>query len=42
MQKQVTKLSFEGENIYVGNDTHKKTWKVALYHEDTYSKSFTQ
>lgn len=42
MQEQGTKFNFEGEDIFVGIDTHKKTWKVALYHEDTYLKTFTQ
>lgn len=39
---QVTKLDFAGEQIYVGIDTHKKSWKVALYHKETYLKTFTQ
>lgn len=42
MQKQITKLDFNGENIYVGIDTHKKNWKVALYSDDIALKSFTQ
>jgi len=42
MLEQDTKLKFSGEDIFVGIDTHKKTWKVALYHTDTYLKTFTQ
>ena len=40
--KQITKNSFEGEDIYVGIDTHKKNWKVALYHKELSLKTFTQ
>ncbi|MBK8982640.1 MAG: IS110 family transposase [Ignavibacteria bacterium] len=29
--KQVTKLSFKGQSIYVGMDVHKKSWKVSLF-----------
>lgn len=39
---QSTKFSFEGEEIFVGIDTHKKNWRVALYHNETALKSFTQ
>lgn len=39
---QIKKLNFEGENIYVGIDTHKKNWKVALYHDEIALKTFTQ
>lgn len=40
--RQMSKLNFEGENIYVGIDTHKKNWKVALYHDETALKVFSQ
>ena len=40
--EQFTKLNFEGENIYVGIDTHKKNWAVALYHDDTSLKTYSQ
>lgn len=39
---QITELNFNGETIYVGIDTHKKNWKVALYHNETALKVFTQ
>lgn len=42
MQAQGTKLNFEGENIYVGIDTHKKDWRVALYTDDIALKTFSQ
>jgi len=38
---QVTKLSFEGETIYVGIDTHRKQWRVATYHDETVLKNFS-
>ena len=40
--EQFTKLNFEGENIYVGIDTHKKNWRVALYHDETSLKTYSQ
>jgi len=33
---------FEGENIFVGIDTHKKSWKVSIYHDEMELKTFTQ
>lgn len=41
-KSQSSKFNFEGENIYVGIDTHKKSWKVGIYHEDIALKSFSQ
>jgi len=42
MQKQGTKINFNGQNIYVGIDTHLKSWKVALYHDEIALKTFSQ
>ena len=42
MQTQVNDLNFNGENIFVVIDTHKKNWKVALYSNDIALKTFTQ
>lgn len=42
MVEQRTKLSFKGEQIFVGIDTHKKNWKVSLYHQQTSLKAFSQ
>lgn len=42
MQTQDNDLNFNGEKIFVGIDTHKKNWKVALYSNDIALKSFTQ
>ncbi len=35
-------INFKGETIFVGIDTHKKSWKVALYHNDISLKTFSQ
>lgn len=42
MQAQGSKSNFKGENIYVGIDTHKKNWRVALYSNDIALKTFSQ
>lgn len=42
MQTQGTKIDFNGQNIYVGIDTHLKSWKVSLYHDDIALKVFSQ
>ena len=42
MQTQVNKLNFTGQDLYIGLDTHKKNWKVALYHNDLALKTFVQ
>ena len=42
MKPQVTNLNFEDTTIYVGIDTHKKNWKVALYTDQIALKTFTQ
>jgi transposase len=41
-KEQSTKFNFNGEQIFVGIDTHKANWKVALYHKDTSLRTFTQ
>ncbi len=42
METQVNKLDFTGQNIYVGMDTHKRTWKVSIVHDEVILKTFTQ
>lgn len=44
MQTQNTKQSpdFSGQNIYVGIDTHYKTWMVSIYSEEFELKTFGQ
>jgi len=33
MQVQSNKLNFEGQNIFVGIDVHKKDWTVCIFSE---------
>lgn len=40
--KQVKTLSFAGQNIYCGIDTHKKNWAVSIRDESNELRSFTQ
>jgi transposase len=42
MEAQVTKIDFTGQNIYVGFDARKKSWRVTVMAEDTIYKTFTQ
>jgi transposase len=42
MDTQVTKIDFTGQNIYVGFDAHRKSWKVTVMAEDIVYKTFTQ
>jgi transposase len=42
MQTQVRTLDFTGQNIYTGIDTHKKNWRVSIYSDELYHKSFHQ
>lgn len=39
MQKQVTKLDFTGKDIFVGIDTHKKSWNITVM-MGVFSKTF--
>jgi transposase len=42
MQLQNNTLNFAGQNIYVGLDTHLKSWKVTIMHEKIVHKTFVQ
>lgn len=42
MQTQIRNLDFTGQNIYAGIDVHKMSWKVSVYSEDLYHKTFNQ
>jgi transposase len=42
METQVNKLDFTGQNIYVGMDTHKKSWRVSIVHDEVILKTFNQ
>ena len=42
MEKTVTKLDYSGQNIYIGLDTHLKSWKTTIRVGDTFYKTFSQ
>ena len=42
MQKNNTKVDFSGQDIYVGLDTGKKSWKVTILTKEFEHKTFTQ
>ncbi|GHT71652.1 IS110 family transposase [Bacteroidia bacterium] len=42
MQVQRKQLNFEGQNIYVGIDVHKKQWNVSIMSEQLEHKTFSQ
>jgi transposase len=42
MLSKNTKLDFTGENVYVGLDVHKNSWKVTIQMDELVYKTFTQ
>jgi transposase len=42
MQTQGSKLDFSGQNIYVGIDTHLKSWRVTILADRILHKTFSQ
>jgi len=42
MQRKNTKLDFTGQEIYVGLDTGKKSWKVCILTKELEHKTFSQ
>jgi len=42
MQNKGKQLNFSGQNIYIGLDTHLKSWKTTIRVEDTFFKTFSQ
>jgi len=42
METKVNKLDFTGQSIYAGLDVHKKDFKVAIFGEQMFHKTFTQ
>lgn len=42
MEAQIKKIDFTNQNIYVGFDVHKKSWKVTIMAENVFHKTFTQ
>lgn len=42
MQRTRKDISFEGQNIYVGIDTHLRSWAVTILTENSFHKKFSQ
>jgi len=42
MHSQRNKLDFTGQNVYIGFDVHKKSWKVSILLEKLFHKTFSQ
>lgn len=42
MQTQSSTFDFTGQNIYIGIDTHLKSWKVTVMIDPYYKKTFSQ
>ncbi len=42
MNNKITNLDFSGKNIYVGLDTHLKSWKTTIIVEGTFYKTLSQ
>lgn len=40
--KEVSKLDFKGQQIYVGMDIHKKSWSICILTEEFEHKTFSQ
>lgn len=41
-QRQSNKISFKGQNIYVGLDVHLKSWSVTILSETSVLKQYRQ
>lgn len=42
MKANVKLADFSGQRIYIGLDVHKNMWKVSIYQEDIFHKTYTQ
>lgn len=42
MKKKVKTISFKGQNIYIGIDTHLKSWTITIIVEEVIYKPFSQ
>jgi len=42
MNNKGKQLDFSGQNIYIGLDTHLRSWKVTIYVGDIFFKTFSQ
>lgn len=40
--QEVTTLTSKGQKVFVGMDTHKKSWAVSIFLEECYYKTFSQ
>ena len=41
-QRQSNKISFKGQNIYVGLDVHLKSWSVTILSEASFLEKYCQ
>ena len=39
--RKIIRLNFEGQQIYVGIDVHKKSWSISILTEEFEHKTFT-
>ena len=39
---KISKLNFEGQQIYVGMDVHKKSWSISILTNEFEHKTFSQ
>ena len=42
VMNKISKLSFEGQQIYVGMDVHKNSWSISIFTDAFEHKTFTQ
>ena len=42
METAIKKLDYSGQNIYIGLDTHLKSWRTTIRVGDTFYKTFSQ
>lgn len=42
MHVQKNKLDFKNQNVYVGIDVHKKSWKISILMNDYFHKTYSQ
>ena len=42
MEKTVTKLDYSGQNIYIGLDTHLKSWKTTIRVGNAFYETLSQ
>lgn len=42
MLPKIRQLDYSGQNIYAGIDVHKNSWRVTIYSDELYHKTFSQ